>query len=97
VNNFFQNLKSKFSGLGGNTELAFVGGVIAAIFLLVIPVHKDLLSILLVFSIAISILILLTVIYLEDPSEFLRFPDSSSGSNPIQAWSQCRIHTSHTS
>ena len=49
-------------------------GIIAAIFLLVIPVHKDLLSILLVFSIAISILILLTVIYLEDPSEFSVFP-----------------------
>ena len=41
---------------------------------MVIPVHKDLLSILLVFSIAISILILLTVIYLEDPSEFSVFP-----------------------
>lgn len=74
MNNFFQNLRSKFSGIGGNTELAFVGGVIAAIFLLVIPVHKDLLSILLVFSIAISILILLTVIYLEDPSAFSVFP-----------------------
>ena len=71
MKNFFQNLRSRFSGLGGNTELAFVGGVIAAIFLLIIPVHKDLLSVLLVFSIAISILILLTVIYLEDPPNFL--------------------------
>ena len=74
MSNFLNNLRSKFSGFGGNTELAFVGGVIAAIFLLVIPVHKDLLSILLVFSIGISILILLTVIYLEDPSEFSVFP-----------------------
>ncbi|MAK47280.1 MAG: flagellar biosynthesis protein FlhA, partial [Opitutae bacterium] len=74
MNNFFNNLRSKFSGFGGSTELAFVTGVIAAIFLLVIPVHKDLLSILLVFSIGISILILLTVIYLEDPSEFSVFP-----------------------
>lgn len=74
MNNFFNNLRSKFSGFGGSTELAFVAGVIAAIFLLVIPVHKDLLSILLVFSIGISILILLTVIYLEDPSEFSVFP-----------------------
>ena len=74
MKNFFNNLRSKFSGFGGNTELAFVGGVIAAIFLLVIPVHKDLLSILLVFSIGVSILILLTVIYLEDPSEFSVFP-----------------------
>lgn len=74
MKNFLLNLKQKFSGLGNNTELAFVVGIIAAIFLLVIPVHKDLLSILLVFSIAISILILLTVIYLEDPSEFSVFP-----------------------
>ncbi|MEC7800116.1 MAG: flagellar biosynthesis protein FlhA [Verrucomicrobiota bacterium] len=74
MKNFFNSLRSKFSGFGGNTELAFVGGVIAAIFLLVIPVHKDLLSILLVFSIGVSILILLTVIYLEDPSEFSVFP-----------------------
>ena len=74
MRNFLLNIKQKFSGLGNNTELAFVVGIIAAIFLLVIPVHKDLLSILLVFSIAISILILLTVIYLEDPSEFSVFP-----------------------
>ena len=74
MKNFFNSLRSKFSGFGGNTELAFVGGVIAAIFLLVIPVHKDLLSILLVLSIGVSILILLTVIYLEDPSEFSVFP-----------------------
>ena len=43
-------------------------------FLLVIPIHKDLLSILLVFSIAISLLILLTVVYVKEPPEFSVFP-----------------------
>jgi flagellar biosynthesis protein FlhA len=74
MKNFLNNIRSKFSGIGDPTELAFVGGIIAAIFLLIIPVHKDLLSILLVLSIAVSLLILLTVIYLEDPSEFSVFP-----------------------
>ena len=46
----------------------------AAVFLLVIPIHKDLLSVLLVFSIAISLLILLTVVYVKEPPEFSVFP-----------------------
>ncbi len=58
----------------GNSDLAFVGGLFLAIFLLVVPVHKDLLSLLLVISIAISLLILLTIVYLKDPSEFSVFP-----------------------
>ena len=41
---------------------------------MVVPVHKDILSILLVISIAISLLILLTVIYVKDPPEFSVFP-----------------------
>ena len=42
--------------------------------MLVVPVHKDILSILLVISIAISLLILVTVIYVKDPPEFSVFP-----------------------
>ncbi|HBJ60797.1 MAG TPA: hypothetical protein DDY76_03600, partial [Opitutae bacterium] len=67
-------IKEKFASFGGNSDLAFVVGLFTAIFLLVVPVHKDLLSILLVFSIAISLLILLTVIYVKDPPEFSVFP-----------------------
>ena len=67
--------KEKFTSFKGNSDLAFVGGLFLAIFLLVVPVHKDLLSLLLVISIAISLLILLTIIYLKkDPSEFSVFP-----------------------
>ena len=71
---FFAGIKEKFAGFSGNSDLGFVIGLFTAIFLLVVPVHKDLLSILLVFSIAISLLILLTVIYVKDPPEFSVFP-----------------------
>ena len=70
----FQRLRDKFASLGGTSDLVFVFGLFGAIFLLVIPVHKDLLSLLLVFSIGISLLILLTVIYVKDPPEFSVFP-----------------------
>jgi len=70
----WDNIKEKFAKLKGNSDLGFVVGLFTAIFLLVVPVHKDLLSILLVFSIAISLLILLTVIYVKDPPEFSVFP-----------------------
>ncbi|MBT6850903.1 MAG: flagellar biosynthesis protein FlhA [Opitutae bacterium] len=69
-----QRLRGKFASLGGSSDLVFVFGLFGAIFLLVIPVHKDLLSLLLVFSIGISLLILLTVIYIKDPPEFSVFP-----------------------
>ena len=63
-----------FSRLKGNSDLGFIFGLFAAVFLLVIPIHKDLLSILLVFSIAVSLLILLTVVYVKEPPEFSVFP-----------------------
>ena len=49
--------------------LVFLGN-----FSFVVPIHKDFLSILLVLSIAISLLILLTVIYVKEPPEFSVFP-----------------------
>ena len=63
-----------FSRFKGNSDLGFIFGLFAAVFLLVIPIHKDLLSVLLVFSIAMSLLILLTVIYVKEPPEFSVFP-----------------------
>ena len=59
---FLQSVNAKLGNLKGNSDLAFVLGLFGAVFLLVIPVHKDLLSLLLVISIAISLLILVTVI-----------------------------------
>ncbi|SVD00645.1 uncharacterized protein METZ01_LOCUS353499, partial [marine metagenome] len=71
---FLQRLKGKLGDLKGNSDLAFIIGLFGAVFLLVIPVHKDLLSLLLVVSIALALLILVTVIYVKDPPEFSVFP-----------------------
>ena len=70
----FRKLSPFFARFKGNSDLGFIFGLFAAVFLLVIPIHKDLLSILLVFSIAISLLILLTVVYVKEPPEFSVFP-----------------------
>ncbi len=67
----FLNLLSRFKG---NSDLGFIFGLFGAVFLLVVPIHKDFLSILLVLSIAVSLLILLTVIYVKEPPEFSVFP-----------------------
>lgn len=74
MNDLWMKFKGAFSRFGGNSDLGFVFGLFGAVLLLVVPVHKDILSILLVMSIAISLLILLTVIYVKDPPEFSVFP-----------------------
>ena len=74
MNQLLTRIKSAFSRFGGNSDLGFVFGLFGAVLLLVVPVHKDVLSVLLVFSIAISLLILLTVIYVKEPPEFSVFP-----------------------
>ena len=74
MSEIFQKFRSSLSRFGGNSDIGFVFGLFGAVLLLVLPVHKDILSILLVFSIAISLLILLTVIYVKDPPEFSVFP-----------------------
>ena len=63
-----------FSRFKGNSDLGFIFGLFGAVFLLVVPIHKDFLSVLLVLSIAVSLLILLTVIYVKEPPEFSVFP-----------------------
>jgi len=74
MNDLYQKFKLNLGRLSGNSDLGFVFGLFGAVLLLVVPVHKDILSILLVVSIAISLLILLTVIYVKDPPEFSVFP-----------------------
>ena len=74
MSDLFVRFKSLLGRFTGNSDLGFVVGLFGAVLLLIIPVHKDILSILLVFSIAISLLILLTVIYVKEPPEFSVFP-----------------------
>ena len=74
MNEFITKIRNALSRFSGNSDLGFVFGLFGAVLLLVVPVHKDILSVLLVISIAISLLILLTVIYVKDPPEFSVFP-----------------------
>lgn len=74
MTDLFSRFKRFLERFTGNSDLGFVVGLFGAVLLLIIPVHKDILSILLVFSIAISLLILLTVIYIKEPPEFSVFP-----------------------
>jgi len=71
---FWPRILAFFARFKGNSDLGFIFGLFAAIFLLVVPIHKDLLSLLLVLSIGISLLILLTVVYIKEPPEFSVFP-----------------------
>ena len=71
---YFTKFKGLLKRFTGNSDLGFVVGLFGAVLLLIVPVHKDILSVLLVFSIAISLLILLTVIYVKEPPEFSVFP-----------------------
>jgi flagellar biosynthesis protein FlhA len=71
---YFEKFKGLLKRFTGNSDLGFVVGLFGAVLLLIVPVHKDILSVLLVFSIAISLLILLTVIYVKEPPEFSVFP-----------------------
>jgi len=74
MNSLSIKLKSLQEKLGGIGDFGFIFGLFGAVLLLVVPVHKDILSVLLVISIAISLLILVTVIYVKDPPEFSVFP-----------------------
>jgi flagellar biosynthesis protein FlhA len=70
----WNKLRASLRQFSGSADLGFVIGLFGAVLLLIVPVHKDVLSVLLVFSIAISLLILLTVIYVKEPPEFSVFP-----------------------
>ena len=74
MSDLFVRFKSLPGTLYRKFRFGIRGGLFGAVLLLIIPVHKDILSILLVFSIAISLLILLTVIYIKEPPEFSVFP-----------------------
>ena len=55
-------------------DLLFAGALFATVLLLIVPVPPILLDGLLAISIGISLLVLLTIVYVEDPPEFSAFP-----------------------
>jgi flagellar biosynthesis protein FlhA len=55
-------------------DLWLVGGLLGTVLLLVLPVPPFVLDTLLAISIALSLLTLLTIVYLKEPSDFTSFP-----------------------
>ena len=64
----------RWNSLLKHTDLLFTAALFGTVVLLVLPVPTALLDLLLAASIAISLMILLVIIYVKDPSEFSAFP-----------------------
>lgn len=57
-----------------NTDIAFTFGLFGVVMLLIFPVIPSFMDLLLAFSIAMSLLIMLIVVYVKNPAEFSIFP-----------------------
>ena len=66
--------KSPFKCLFQQTDVIFTFALFGIVMLLVLPISSVLMDLLLAISIGLSLLILLIVIYLKNPSEFTVFP-----------------------
>ena len=66
--------KNEIKGLLKKGDLLFIAALFGTVLLLVIPVTPNVLDMFLASSIGISLLILLIIIYVRDPSEFSGFP-----------------------
>ncbi len=66
--------QSKMANLFRYSDLWLVGALFGTLLLLIFPVNPGLLDILLAISIALSMLILLVILYVKEPSDFSGFP-----------------------
>jgi len=66
--------KSGWSGLRKNGDLVLTVGVFAIILLLILPISPLLLDTLLAVSIALSLLVMLVILYVREPADFTGFP-----------------------
>src|SRR6202167_1279087 len=66
--------KSNLLRLFSNGDVLLVGGLFTTVLLLILPVHPFLLDGFLAISIALSLLVLLSILYVKEPAEFTGFP-----------------------
>src|SRR3984885_13564355 len=66
--------KSNLARLFKNGDVILIGGLFGTILLMILPVHPMLLDGFLAISIALSLLILLSILYVKEPAEFTGFP-----------------------
>ena len=64
----------KLSGLARHTDIIFAMAVMAIVFLLIFPIPSGLLDVMLALSITFSVLILMTVLFIDKPLDFNSFP-----------------------
>src|SRR5580693_6746891 len=66
--------KSNLSRLFKNGDIILIGGLFGTILLMILPVHPFLLDCCLAVSIALSLLVLLSILYVKEPADFTGFP-----------------------
>jgi flagellar biosynthesis protein FlhA len=66
--------KSNMARLFKNGDVFVIGGLFGTVLLMILPVHPLLLDGFLAISIALSLLILLSILYVKEPAEFTGFP-----------------------
>ena len=66
--------KSNLSRLFKNGDVLLVAALFVTILLMILPVHPLLLDVLLATSIALSLLVLLSILYVREPADFTGFP-----------------------
>src|SRR5580704_17635122 len=66
--------KSNLARLFKNGDVFVIGGLFGTVMLMILPVHPMLLDGFLAISIALSLLILLSILYVKEPAEFTGFP-----------------------
>jgi flagellar biosynthesis protein FlhA len=66
--------KANMARLFKNGDVFVIGGLFGTVLLMILPVHPLLLDGFLAISIALSLLILLSILYVKEPAEFTGFP-----------------------
>jgi flagellar biosynthesis protein FlhA len=66
--------KANLARLFKNGDVLLIGGLFGTVMLMILPVHPMLLDGFLAISIALSLLILLSILYVKEPAEFTGFP-----------------------
>ena len=66
--------KSNLALLFKNGDVLLVGALFVTILLMILPIHPLVLDVFLAMSIALSLLVLLSILYVKEPADFTGFP-----------------------
>src|ERR1700735_4870235 len=69
-----KQVKPNMARLFKNGDVFVIAGLFGTVLLMILPVHPFLLDAFLAISIALSLLILLSILYVKEPADFTGFP-----------------------